>query len=663
VRLRLWSVAAIIALAPCDPARAADVSVLMPVKASVIRSYDWTGAYFGGSVGYGRGFANSTLLDPAPDNQSNPFGSLFGGAQLGYNFQLPSRLVLGVETDLAFANYLGADDVVSFRTTPQTDVAHRIDAIGSVRGRVGYALGHWLLYATSGVAWTRASFQQQPGLVNDEDKVLRTITGWTVGAGAEVAFAPNWTARAEYLYSRFGDVTATFPSGAQYVSGFDIRVLRLGLNRQFFRTDGPTFATKAPTNWIADNGWNLHAQITLVGQGYGRFHSPYQGDNSLSGDKQFRNTSSGTAYIGIRAWDGGEIYLNPELMQGFGLSDVHGLGGISNGEAQKSDFPMPRFNMARMFLRQTFGLGGEQETIEDGPNQLAGKKDVSRVTVTVGKFTIADVFNGNAYANDPRANFLNWNMYGAGSWDWNMDKLSWTWGALVDFNQKNWAFRAGYTVMSAESNSNMFDMHIPDRGQYLAELELRYLLFSQPGKLRLFGWFSRGLMGSYADALAMPPTTPGFPDITLTRRVRTNYGIVINLEQAITDDVGVFSRVTWSPEQAENMGWTDCGESFSLGTVVKGTKWGRPEDRIGIGGLIEGLSPDARAYFAAGGLGISLGDGKLNYREEKILEAYYSYAINKWAWITADYQFIANPGYNADRGPVSIYAARLHAEF
>jgi high affinity Mn2+ porin len=654
---------ALFVLAFSDAAIAADISMLMPVKAPIIANYDWTGAYFGGTVGYGRGRARSTLFDPDPSSATNSFGSLFGGAQIGYNYQLPSRLVLGVEADMAFANFLGADDVVSSRTTPQTDVAHRIDAIGSVRGRVGYAINHWLVYATGGLAWTRARFQQMPGLVNDADKVLRTVTGWTVGAGAEVAFAPNWTARAEYLYSRFGDITATFPSGTQYQSGFDIHMLRLGLNRQLFRPDGPAFATKAADAWMTDGSWNIHGQVTLIGQGYWHFRSPYQGENSLSGANQFRNTGSATAYIGVRPWEDGEVYLNPEVMQGFGLSDVHGTGGPPNGEAQKSNFPMPRFNMARMFLRQTFGLGGEQETVEDGPNQLAGKKDISRITVTVGKFAILDIFNGNAFANDPRTNFLNWNMYGGGSYDWNMDKLSWTWGAIVELNQKHWAFRVGYTVLSAESNANMFDTHIPDRGQYLAELELRYQLFSQPGKLRLFGWFSRGFMGSYADALALPMTSPDFPDITLTRRVRTNYGFVANLEQAITDDIGVFSRASWSPELVENMGWTDCGESLSLGTVLKGTRWGRPDDRIGVAGLVEGLSGEARAYFAAGGLGISIGDGRLNYREEKILEAYYAYSFTKWTTLTLDYQLIVNPGYNADRGPVSIYAARFHAEF
>jgi high affinity Mn2+ porin len=145
--------------------------------------------------------------------------------------------------------------------------------------------------------------------------------------------------------------------------------------------------------------------------------------------------------------------------------------------------------------------------------------------------------------------------------------------------------------------------------------------------------------------------------------VRTNYGFVVNMEQAITPDLGIFARASWSPGQVELIGWTDCDESFSFGTVLKGSAWRRPDDKIGVGGLIEGLSPMARAYFAAGGLGILIGDGQLNYRPEQILEAYYAYSLNKWATLTFDYLFVANPGYNADRGPVSIFSGRLHVQF
>jgi high affinity Mn2+ porin len=243
-----------------------------------------------------------------------------------------------------------------------------------------------------------------------------------------------------------------------------------------------------------------------------------------------------------------------------------------------------------------------------------------------------------------------------------MDQISYTWGAMAELNQKFWPFRAGYFLVPIVSNNDDFDMRFPD-GEYISELELRYSLVSQPGKLRLMVLANRANMGSYASALAQPITTPSYPDITLVRQVRTNYGFAVNLEQAITSELGVFSRASWSPGLAEIIGWTDCDESVSAGAVLKGTSWGRANDRIGVAGVIEGLSPEARAYFAAGGLGILIGDGALNYRPEKILEAYYSYSLNAWSSVTFDYQFVADPAYNADRGPVHIFAARLHAEF
>ena len=349
--------------------------------------------------------------------------------------------------------------------------------------------------------------------------------------------------------------------------------------------------------------------------------------------------------------------------RGLELSETVGVAGFPNGEAQKSDFAMPRLDIARVFVRQTFGLGGEQETVEDGPNQLAGKQDISRITITAGRFAVIDIFDGNTYSHDPRVDFLNWNMYCCGSYDLTMDKISYTWGAAVELNQKNWAIRGGYFLVPTVSNVDTFDTQIPEHGEYIGELELRYSLFSQPGKLRLMGWANIASMGSYAEALAMPVTTPNYPDITLTRQVRANYGFVVNLEQAITPELGVFSRASWSPGLVEIIGWTDCDESLSFGTVLKGNAWGRPDDKIGMAGLVEGLSPIARAYFAAGGLGILIGDGQLNYRPEQILEVYYAFSLNKWATLTFDYQFVDNPGYNADRGPVSIVSGRLHAQF
>jgi high affinity Mn2+ porin len=652
-------------LAGVGPTRSADYSISRPTKSlAPVPFLNWTGFYVGGHLGYGRGHANDSFADPVTAGSNKALGSLFGGLQLGYNHVLKSGILLGIESDLSFPNFLSADDVVRSRITPQGILSEKIDYVGRLRGRIGYAFDNWLIYGTGGVAWSQARFIETSDLTGDEDKALRMRGGWVLGAGAEVAIAPDWSARLEYLYDNFGKAAVTMPSGARSESTFDTHTLRLGLNWHLGRTgaDALPFNSHGQPVIEAAN-WNVHGQYTFVGQGYPSFRSPYEGAKSLAGSQQFQNTQSATAYVGLRLWEGAEFYINPELMQGFGLSEVSGIAGFTNGEAQKSNFPAPRFNVARIFLRQTFGLGGEQETISDGPNQLAGKQDISRITVTAGKFAVTDAFNGNVYANDPRTTFLNWNIYGGGSYDWTMDKLSWTWGTFVDFNQKDWAFRTGYFLLPTVSNSDNFDTHIPDRGQYTAELELRYQLFSQPGKLRFFGWLNHGTMGGYMDALALPLTSPNYPDITLTRRTRTNYGLVANIEQSITADLGIFSRATWSPGLTEIMGWTDCSESLSFGTVLTGTAWGRPNDKIGVAGVVEGLSAEARLYFAAGGMGILIGDGQLNYRREQILEAYYAYSLNKWATLTFDYQFINNPGYNADRGPVSVFSGRFHAEF
>ena len=317
-------------------------------------------------------------------------------------------------------------------------------------------------------------------------------------------------------------------------------------------------------------------------------------------------------------------------MQGFGLSDTFGLAAFPNGEAQKSGFPYAAPQHRAHLLRKTFGLGGEQETIEDGPNQLAGKQDISRITVTAGKFSVIDYFDNNSYSHDPRTNFMNWNMYCCGSYDLTMDKVGYTWGALAELNQKYWAFRAGYFLLPVVSNDNSFDTNIPQPRRIHRRAGAALFAAAQPGKLRLFGWVNRANAGSYAEAVALPLTSPNYPDITLTRRVRTNYGFVVNVEQAITDDFGMFSRASWNAGQTEKLGWTDTDESLSFGGVLKGTAWGRPNDKIGVSGVVEGLSREARAYFAAGGLGILIGDGALNYRPERVLEAFYAYSVNKW---------------------------------
>lgn len=621
-------------------------------------SFDWSGFYVGGHVGYTRGRAEVSLSDPTPTEFRQRLGSLYGGVQAGYNHVLSSRLLFGIEADFTFPNYLAADDVAWFRTTPESDIAEKIDYIGTLRGRLGYAFRHWMVYATGGVAWSQGRFLQKPGFADDVDKVLRLHAGVALGAGAEFAIAPHWALRLEYIYRHFGHAGAIFPSGDHAGSSFDANSLRVGLNYQFGSARSGVAADKSVQTDFAN--WEIHGQTTYIQQGYPRFRSPYLGENSLTPWPQTRNTWTVGAYLGTRLWEGGELYYNPELLQGFGLHDTTGAAGFPNGEAQKSNFPYPHYNTSRLFLRQTWGFGGEQEKLEGGPNQLSGKADISRLTVQVGKFAVPDVFDGNAYAKDTRKDFMNWSIWGAGAFDYSADKVGLTYGAVTELNQKYWALRSGYFLMVSESNANHFDTRVFERGSYVVELETRYSLFSRAGKLRTIAWLNSAFAGSFRETLDNPLLDL---DITQTRRGRIKYGYVVNLEQSLTDEIGLFGRWSWNDGKTETMAFTDINSSLSFGASIKGKYWGRPDDTIGIGAAVNALSKDYRDFVAAGGLGVLIGDGRLNYREETILETYYAIALHKALALTFDYQLIANPAYNADRGPVSVFSARVHAEF
>jgi high affinity Mn2+ porin len=636
----------------------------MPAKASPVAALpaavqNWTGLYFGAHTGYGGGRSEATLSDPAPATGHHDFGGIGGGLQAGYNFQLSSGLLLGAEADISFPSYVESNSIVSSLATARSGVIHQWDFIGTARGRIGYAAGRWLPYVTGGFAWAGERYLNDLPSAGQE-KVLNVRPGWAAGAGLEYAFAPYWSARLEYLRYQFDNTNIRFPSGVQYAATMDMQSIRVGLNRKL---DWSADATDLPVKSLADpesDRWEIHGQTTYLGQGYPSFRAPYSGVNSLTPSAQYQATWSNSLFLNARLWDGGEVYYNPELLQGFGLSDTVGIAGFPSGEAQKSNFPYPHYNTSRLFMRQTFGFGGEQEELPSGPTQLAGKADVSRLTFQVGKFAVTDVFDGNAYAKDTRKDFMNWSMWAPGAFDYSADKVGLSYGATAELNQKHWALRGGYFLMDSESNSNSFDTRVFQRGEYVLELETRYSLLGQPGKLRTIGWLNSAYAGSYRDTL----NNPAFNlDIAQTRTGRIKYGYVINVEQAITDDIGLFGRWSWNDGKTEIMAFADIDASLSLGASIKGRRWGRPDDVIGLGGAINGLSQDHRDFIAAGGLGVLIGDGQLNYRNERVLEAYYAHALNKQFTLTADYQLITNPGYNADRGPVSVFSGRLHGEF
>lgn len=637
-------------------AQAADFPVVR--KARPPTAIDWSGFYVGGHAGFGGGRSAATLFDPAPASGRHVFGGLIGGIQAGYNVRLPSGLLLGAEADVSFPNAIESNSFVSKLATARSGITHQWDFIGTARARFGHAAGPWLAYATGGLAFTGDRYLNDlPS--GDQEKKLDARFGWVAGAGVEYAFAPYWSARLEYLHYQFEGTSVQFPSAAQYAATMNFQSIRVGLNRKLGGSVPGTGPAAEPPAGLESHRWEVHGQTVYLGQGYPSFRAPYSGPNSLSPAAQYQATWSNALFLNARLWDGGEVYYNPELLQGFGLSDTVGVAGFPSGEAQKSNFPYPRYNTSRLFVRQTFGFGGEQEDLASDPSQIAGKADISRLTLQAGKMAVIDVFDGNAYAKDTRGDFMNWSLWAPGAFDYAADRLGLTYGVTAELNQKQWALRGGYFLMNSESNADSFDTRLFRRGEYVLELETRFSLFGQPGRLRSLGWINSAFMGSYREALNDPANL----DIRRTRMGRIKYGYAINVEQAVTDDIGLFGRWSWNDGRTEIMAFTDIDASLSLGTSIKGIRWGRPDDTIGIGGAINALSRDHRDFIAAGGLSVLIGDGRLNYRRERILETYYAYALNRWVTLTADYQFITNPGYNADRGPVHVFSGRLRGEF
>jgi high affinity Mn2+ porin len=432
-------------------------------------------------------------------------------------------------------------------------------------------------------------------------------------------------------------------------------------------SDQPIVNSETPVSGETEQ-WSIHGQATYIAQQKNNFNSPYYGQNSLlnksegGGGKSY--SLSATAFIGTRLWEGAEVYWNGEMFEGtpFG-SQLTGLGGFQNGELQKGAYAPPIYYTARAFLRQTFGLGGGKEHIESEANQLAGNIDKNRIVVTYGKFATLDFFDDNTYSHDPRTQFQNFSIFSMGAYGYAADTKGYTYGAVIEWYQDNYILKFARLAMPTVPNTAQLDYSLSKDYGNQVELTRSHELWGQPGALRGLFYQQRAFMGNYQNAinLSQQTNTPP-PDVFNVRQAATNsWGYGLNAEQAINNDVGVFARWSWNPGTTETQ-TLDISKSVSGGVSVKGSSWARPNDTLGIGFAVNGISSSQINYLQQGGLTAFIGDGALSYRTEKILETYYSAKIYKDLYISADYQRIANPAYNSARGPLNIFGIRAHIE-
>ena len=436
----------------------------------------------------------------------------------------------------------------------------------------------------------------------------------------------------------------------------------------------PAAAEDATNSPAVEQNWNFHVQNTDIVQGYPGFSSQYSGPNSLPNGGQTRETVSLDLMAGVRLWPGAEAHIDGMMWQGFGVNNALGVDGFPNGEAFRLGTGDPNGAITRLFLRQTIGLGGAQEDVPDDELTLAGKQDISRITITIGRFSAKDIFDNNAYANDPRTQFMNWALMANEVWDYPADAIGFTTGIALELNQPDWTLRYGFFQVPRVANSltaedqifkwpydsSAEDGPLLDAWGMVTEFERRYAIKDHPGAIRFLVYLNRANMGSYQDAVN-DPTRPA--DITASAAYRYKYGFGLNLEQEIVKNIGVFSRLGWSDGQNQAWMFSDVDYTATAGISVNGEAWRRPGDTFGLAGVANGISQVHQEFFEAGGTGILAGDGNLNYGWEKILETYYDCQVWKAIHAALDYQFVDNPAFNTARGPASVFGARLHWEF
>jgi len=436
---------------------------------------------------------------------------------------------------------------------------------------------------------------------------------------------------------------------------------------------------------LDDERWNAYGQFTYISSWKLPFHAPYTNANgsinSLLPNYERSFTATFTLFFGAKLWRGGEAYFVPELISERGLSQLRGIGGaIQNFELQKTGSEIPQIYRARLFYRQMIDLGGDHLVGDSNPMQLGRILNRRRLVFTIGNFTVLDVFDHNSVTWDPRQTFFNMAFMTHASWDFAADARGYSVGSAAEFYWDDWALRIGRMAPPQHPNVLPLDFKIWEHYADVIEVEHDHVLFGQPGAVRLLGYRNYEVTGKFADAIAAYKADPkknaasctsynygsenfSAPDLCWVRKPNAKLGIGINLEQSVARDVGLFARAMYSDGQTEVDAFNSADRDFSFGAVAKGTLWRRPFDVAGVGIGLSWISAIHAQYLNMGGVDGFIGDGHLNQAAEGVFDVFYSVNILKAIWLAADYQFLWNPGFNADRGPVHILGAKIHAEF
>jgi hypothetical protein len=427
----------------------------------------------------------------------------------------------------------------------------------------------------------------------------------------------------------------------------------------------------------SDNShWWLSGQANFITQGDLPFHSPYQGQNSFIGRGEYKTSMVGTLFT---AWRpdysiryNTDLIFDLEAAEGRGLSEAFGLAGFTNLDVVRNPNLGRIPYIARYMVHQTIGITQKTASQDAGPFAVAPSVPVRRFEFRIGKMGVPDFFDLNQSGSDSHLQFMNWTVDNNGAWDYAADTRGYTVGGMAEYDDQTWSIRYGIFAMPVVANGIDMDWAFSRAHGQDGEFELRRsFIQNRKGTQRILFYANRAHMGTYREAVEdfLNGTDTALfgiaaPDITRHEHFSAlKYGLGYNTEQEITENLRVFGRFGWNEGQHESFAYTEVDQTVLAGADYAGTRWHRPVDKIGLAVVSNAIKADHQEYLKLGGLGFLLGDGNLNYGRENIEEAYYNYHAWRGMFYALDFQHIADPGYNRDRGPVWVGSFRAHVDF
>jgi high affinity Mn2+ porin len=424
-----------------------------------------------------------------------------------------------------------------------------------------------------------------------------------------------------------------------------------------------------------------HFQLTTVDQSHGRFNSPYVGTASLQPNPEEDLSLTSTMFTITRLWKNGYFFFNPEISGGKAFSGASGIAGFPNGEIYRVGNPAPQAYIARAYLQQIIPLPGYKyehlsftDSItpltdnEDMVNQLPKNIQDKRLVFIIGKYCLADFFDENIYSHDPRHTFLNWALMDNGAWDYPANTRGYTYSALAEYDNKGFAIRMSAALEPTYANGPIMDWNINKTIGYTLEADRHFEINNHEGEIGFLLYENIGRGGNYEQAIALKKSgqdttmNVSHPSAYLGNK---KYGLGFSFTLALTKKLDILARAGWNDGHTATWAFTEIDRTAALGILIDQPLLKKTRNTFGLAILVNGISPEHRDFLNNGGVDFIIGDGKLpHYATENILETYYNVAVTRNIALMIDFQYVQNPGYNVDRGPVPyIISGRIHMAF